>query len=184
MNDSLLLLSNFMKNPKEVGAVAPSSKFLTREIVKNINFSKSKNIIELGPGLGTFTKAILKKARPDAKLFCFEVNKKFCDYIRKNISDERLVLINAGAEKVSSIKKFNVKRADCIISGLPFRNFSYAIRRMIFQAVKDSLTDEGKFILFQYTNGLGKTLSYHFSNIKRKFVALNVPPSFVYVCQK
>ena len=67
MNDSLLLLSNFIKNPKETGAVAPSSRFLTKEIIRNIDFKASKNIVELGPGLGTFTKAILKKANANAK---------------------------------------------------------------------------------------------------------------------
>ncbi len=185
MNDSLLLLSNFIKNPKEVGAVATSSKFLTREIIRNVNFEKSRNIVELGPGLGTFTKAILKKARPNAKLFCFEVNEKFCQFIKKNIVDDRLDVINCGAEEIRAIlKKFNIKKADCIISGLPFRNFSDARKRQILKEVKNSLSEEGKFILFQYTNGLNKILKSNFSNVKSRFVALNVPPSFVYICEK
>ena len=71
MNDSLLLLSSFIKKPKETGAVAPSSKSLTKEIIKNIDFKSSRNIVELGPGLGTFTKAILKRANLTTKLFCF-----------------------------------------------------------------------------------------------------------------
>ncbi|MBI3035004.1 SAM-dependent methyltransferase, partial [Candidatus Woesearchaeota archaeon] len=120
MNDSLLILSSFIKNPKEVGAIAPSSKFLTREIINSIDFRKSKNIVELGPGLGTFTKAILKKAKPEARLFCFEVNKKFCAYLASNISDERLKIVKAGAENLgSNLKKLRIKDADCIISGLP-----------------------------------------------------------------
>ena len=77
MNDSLLMLSSFMKKPKEIGAIAPSSKFLTNEIIKSIDFSNSDCIVELGPGLGTFTKPLLKKANPKTKLLCFEINKKF-----------------------------------------------------------------------------------------------------------
>jgi len=185
MKDSLLLLSNFIKNPKEVGAVAPSSKFLTREIIKHINFKTSKVIVELGPGVGTFTKAILAKAKPNAKLFCFEVNKNFCSYLAKHIVDKRLVVINAGAEKLSSnLKSLGIKEIDCVISGLPFRNFSDKTKKKIFKEIKNSLSSNGKFILFQYTNELSELLGSHFSRVEKRFVPLNVPPSLVYVCEK
>ncbi|MBI2659294.1 methyltransferase domain-containing protein [Candidatus Woesearchaeota archaeon] len=185
MKDSLLLLSSFIKKPKETGAVAPSSKFLTREIIKNIGFKEARNIIELGPGLGTFTKAILEKANPDSRLFCFEVNRKFCSHLNKNITDERLVVINASAEKIShSLKKFNVKKVDCVISGLPFLNFPEPKKQEILQEIKNSLSDNGKFILFQYTNGLSRLLESHFSKVDRKFIPLNIPFAFVYVCGK
>ena len=185
MRDSLLLFSNFIKKPREVGAVAPSSKFLTMEIIESIDFKTSKNIIELGPGAGTFTKAILKKANPDARLLCFEVNKKFCRYMAQSISDKRLAIVNAGAEKIKiNLKKFKIKDADCIVSGLPFLSFSIAKKAQILKEVRNSLSDKGKFVLFQYTNGLSKMLESHFSKVNRKFVPLNVPPAFVYLCEK
>ena len=185
MKDSLLLFSSFLKNPKETGAVAPSSMFLTNEIVKNIKFEASKNIVELGPGLGTFTKVILKKASPGTRLFCFEVNEKFCSHLAKNIIDERMTIIRAGAEKLSgNLKKLKIKEADCIISGLPFLNFSDAKKRRILREVKNSLSNNGRFILFQYTNGLGKMLESYFSKVSRTFVPLNIPCAFVYVCEK
>ena len=185
MKDTLMLISNFIRKPGEIGAIAPSSKFLTKEIVGSIDFKTSKRIVELGPGLGTFTKAILKKSGPDAGIFCFEVNKKFCTYLGKHINDKRLIIINDGAEKISSsLKKFNIKKADCIVSGLPFRNFSEPKKRKILKEIKNSLSDEGAFVLFQYTNGLGSLLESYFGSVGRKFVALNVPPAFVYRCRK
>ena len=185
MKDSLLLLSNFIKNPKETGAVAPSSKFLTKEIIKNIDFKASKNIVELGPGLGTFTKPILKNANPNARLFCFEVNKKFCGYLTKNIIDDRLVIISTGAEKIgSNLKKLKIKEADCVISGLPFLNFPESQKRKVLEEVKNSLSDNGRFVLFQYTNGLSKLLESYFRKVSRTFVPINIPPAFVYVCEK
>lgn len=184
MKDSLLLLSNFIKNPKQIGAVAPSSRFLTREIVGSIG-KNSKNIVELGPGVGTFTKAILKKARLDAKLLCFEVNRNFCSHLKQSIVDERFEVINAGAEKIKeNLKKFGIEKADCIVSGLPFRNFSEAKKSRILDEVETSLSGNGRFVLFQYTNGLNKMLDVRFANVKRKFISLNVPPAFVYVCEK
>ena len=185
MKDSLLLLSHFIKKPREVGAVAPSSRFLTNEILKGIDFKNSKNIVELGPGLGTFTKAILRKSSPKTRLFCFEINKKFCDHLERNIIDERLTIINSGAEKISkNIKKFKIENADCIISGLPFLNFSDSKKRKILQEIRCSLDNQGKFVLFQYTNGLGKLLKNYFAKVEKRFVPFNIPPAFVYICGK
>ncbi|MBI2557729.1 methyltransferase domain-containing protein [Candidatus Woesearchaeota archaeon] len=185
MKDSLLLLSNFIKKPKEVGAVAPSSKFLTKGIIEDIDFKASRNIVELGPGLGTFTKAILKKSGPYTRVFCFEVNGKFCDYLRKNVIDERLTIINASAEDLNkNIRKSKVKNVDYVVSGLPFLNFSTSKKKRILQEIRDSLNDGGKFVLFQYTNGLRELLESYFGSVERKFVPLNVPPAFIYLCRK
>ena len=180
MNDSLLLLKNFIKNPRETGAVIPSSRFLTKEIVSSIDFEASKNIVELGPGVGTFTKIILKRAKPDARLFCFEVNKKFCGYLEKNIIDKRFMVINAPAEKLSSnLKRLKISKVDCVVSGLPFRNFPDGKKSSILTQVKNSLNDKGRFVLFQYTNGLSGMLESHLSKVKRNFVPIKMPPAFV-----
>lgn len=150
-----------------------------------MDFKSSKCIVELGPGIGTFTKAILEKAKPDTKIVCFEVNKAFCSYLNRNFNDKRLVVVNAGADKIKdNLKKFNIKEADCIISGLPFRNFLDKDKEKILIEIKDSLGSKGKFILFQYTSNLSKMLKLHFTGVSRKFVPLNMPPAFVYICEK
>ena len=184
MNDSLLFLSNFIKYPKEVGSIVPSSKSLTKEVIKGIDFKKSDFIVELGPGSGTFTKAILKRARPDSRVICFEVNKKFCNYLNEKIIDKRLTIINSGAEKIN--RNFGIKqsKADYVVSGLPFRNFSAGKKKKIIGEVRNCMKDDGKFILFQYTNDLKKLLESYFPKVERKFVPANIPPAFVYVCEK
>ncbi len=185
MNKSMLFLANFIKNPREVGAIAQSSKFLTKEIVRDIGPENPQNIVELGAGLGAFTKAILKKASPGSKVFCFEINKRFCRHISESLIDERLTVINEGAEKLGAkLKRLNAGKADCIISGLPFFNFSESKKRKILMQVRNSLSDKGIFVLFQYTNGLGKLLHSRFNKVKRKVVPLNIPPAFVYICEK
>ncbi|MBI3026730.1 methyltransferase domain-containing protein [Candidatus Woesearchaeota archaeon] len=185
MKDSLLHLSTFLKNPKEVGAVAPSSKFLTKEVISSIEFKSLNTIVELGPGTGTFTRAILEKAEPDTRVLCFEVNKKFCRYLSNNIKDRRLTVVNSGAERLGIVlQKFKIKNVGCIVSGLPFFNFSDKKKRKILNEARDSLNKQGRFILFQYTNGLSDMLKSCFAKVNRKFVPVNVPPSFVYICEK
>lgn len=185
MKDSLMMLVNFLKNPKQTGSIAQSSKFLTREIVRNVDFKNSKCIVELGPGIGTFTKAVLEKAGPDTKIVCFELNKTFCSHLNRNFKDKCLIVVNAGADKIKeNLKKFNIKEADCIISGLPFRNFSDKDKKKILKEIKNSLSHKGRFVLFQYTDNLSKMLKLNFHRVSRKFVPLNIPPAFVYICEK
>ncbi len=183
MKETLAMMLSFLKNPKEVGSITPSSRYLTNEIIKNIDFKNSRNFIELGHGLGTFTKEILKKSDSNSKLVCFEVNKEFCSYLDKNHADSRLIVINAGAESIiMNLKKLHIRKADCVISGLPFRNFSAAKKKKILAQVKNCLNKNGSFVLFQYTDTLEKMLGSYFNSIKRTMVPLNIPPCFVYAC--
>ena len=50
--------------------------------------------------MGVFTKSILKHARPDAQVVCFEIDEKFCTHLSKKYQDKRLRVINTGAEHI------------------------------------------------------------------------------------
>lgn len=185
MDDKILFFSSFLKYPKEIGSVMPSSRFLTKEVMKNIDFENVKYIAEYGPGTGCITKEILKRARKDAKIFCFEINKRFCSHLRNNIKDERLIIINDSAENIKKyLKKFNIPKIDCIVSGLPFSTLSDNKKSIIIEETKDTLKSDGKFVVYQFLNQIKDYLYHYFSNISIKFVPLNLPPCFVYTCEK
>ena len=185
MDDKILFFSSFLKYPKEIGSVAPSSKFLAKEILKNVDFKNAKYIAEYGPGTGCITKEILKRASKDARILCFEINKKFCSHLRKNIKDERLIIINDSAESIKkNLKKFGIPKIDYVISGLPFSTLPKNKKYSIIKETRNTLKSDGKFVIYQILNNLKKHLHKYFSNISIKFVALNIPPSFVYVCEK
>ena len=185
MDDKILFFSAFLKYPKEIGSVAPSSKFLTDEILQHIDFKNAKYIAEYGSGTGRITTEILKRARKDAKILCFEINAKFCSYLRKNIKDDRLIIINDSAENVKKyLKKLDIPKIDCVVSGLPFTNLNVNKKYAIIKETKNTLNASGKFIVFQFfLNNFKKYLYNYFSNISTKFVPLNIPPCFVYVCE-
>lgn len=186
MDEKLLFLSTFIKYPKEIGSVMPSSKFLTDEILKNIDFKNARYIVEYGPGTGRMTTRILNLARKDAKILCFEINKEFCSYLKKKIKDNRLIVINDSAENIKKyLKKFNIPKIDYVVSGLPFTNLSINKKYFIIEETKKTLKMKGKFVIFQFfLNNFKKYLYHYFSNISIKFVPLNIPPCFVYVCEK
>jgi phospholipid N-methyltransferase len=164
-------LSEFFLHPREIGAVTESSKFLARTMAKP---SKDiKHVVEFGAGTGPVTTEILKILPEDGRLTCFEVNPKFCRKLEE-IKDNRLKIINDGAENCSKY----VDNLDCIISGLPLTVFTDIQREEIL-----SITGScKKYIQLQYTPVLGKKIKKQFKKVTTKFVPLNIPPAFVYVC--
>jgi len=182
----MLFFSMFLKYPKEIWSIAPSSRFLRNKVLKNIDFRNAKYIVEYGPGTGPVTKEILKRARKDARILCFEINKKFCSHLRENIRDERLTIINDSAENIEKcLKKLNIQKIDYIISSLPFFILPDNKKYIIIEETKNALRNKGMFVVFQsVTNNFKKHLKRYFSKISVNLVSLNIPPCFVYVCEK
>lgn len=185
MDEKILFFSTFIKYPKEIGSIVPSSKFLIDEILKNIDFKNAKYIVEYGSGTGRITKEILKRARKDAKIICIEINKKFCSYLRRTIKDKRVIIINDSAENIKQyLKKYDIPKIDYVISGLPFSSLDVEEKCTIIEETKDTLKNNGKFVVYQFLNNFKRYLYNYFSKISMKFVPFNIPPCFVFVCEK
>lgn len=166
-----------------VGAVRPSSRFLVRSMLQNIDFSKAKVIVELGPGTGVFTEEILTRMRPDAQLLVFELNETFVDYLRNQFVDERVTFIHDSAENISThLANASLSGADYIISSLPLANFSDALRDAIVTESKRSLRKNGRFLQFQYSLQSKKYFESKFTHVHISFTLWNIPPAFVFVC--
>jgi len=163
-------VSEFLKHPKQVGAVAASSSFLAKKMAQQIG--NAINVIEFGPGTGCVTKEILRKLPANGKLTCLEINPKFCDDL-KQINDQRLKVVNDDVRNYSR----RIKNFDCILSSLPLSIFEKSQRDKII-----ALSGRAKtYIQFQYTPFLKPKLKKYFEDVEIKFVPLNLPPAFVYI---
>jgi phospholipid N-methyltransferase len=146
-----------------------------------IDFSKAKVIVELGPGTGVFTRALLKEMMPQATLLAFEINDSLVKEIKK-IRDPRLRVLKVDATRLArTLEELDVT-PDYIVSGLPLRAMKTIVRNSILEDIK-SVLEEGKYIQFQYTRSLEKILQKMF-NVKRAHTLLNIPPAYVYTCTK
>ncbi len=172
----LSFLIEYARHPRKVGAVAPSSPALVEAMLEPVDWNKAKTIVEFGPGTGVITKGILAKLRKDATLTSFETNKTFYTNISR-LKDSRFTVRNQSAEMLDF-------KADAIISGLPLLAFGKTLRKNILLTVRKQLSDKGVFIQFQYTSKLESVLHRFFPNVKRTWVAKNIPPAFVYECRK
>lgn len=79
----------FLKNPRSIGAVAPSGKFLARKMMEPIDFERTKCIVEFGPGTGAFTREIMKRKGKDTKLILIEQNQIFCNRLKERYKNQR-----------------------------------------------------------------------------------------------
>jgi phosphatidylethanolamine/phosphatidyl-N-methylethanolamine N-methyltransferase len=178
-------LKQFWKNKKMIGAMAPSSRFLAQKMTDNIDFAKAKVIVEMGPGTGVFTKIVMRKMNQDTKLVVFELNEVFYKRLKKGIQDDRVILIHDSAENLSDyLEQHALQKADYILSSLPLSNFEEELKTTLLHTIEGSLAAHGSFIQYQYSLDAKKMLQSIFHSVEVSFTPLNIPPAFIYTCQK
>lgn len=183
MKNNTSFFKEFLKERKTIGAIAPSSRHLAKKMLSPIDFDKAINIVEFGPGTGIFTKEIIKRMKPEARLFVFETQKNFCDILHKDITDDRVIIINDSAEKLGEyMQKYGVEKADYTISSLPFTLIPDSIKNTILNSAVKYLKHDGLFIQYQYSLNALKLLKSKFKNVKIDFSPINIPPAFIYKC--
>ncbi len=184
MQSRLRFLKQWVRNPRELGSLTPSSRFLTGEVVGRIDFSQARYIAELGPGTGVFTQAILDQLAPDGKLLAVDTNASFVAHLRRTIRDPRLVPIQASAEHLDIVvAQAGWPRVDAVVSGIPYSLLPKPVARGILEAVQRSLAPGGVFVGYQYSRMLRSHLLDVFGNVHYRSVILNLPPAFVYTCR-
>ncbi len=184
MKTTLSFFKESIRNLRTTGAVVRSSKYLVREMLKPIDFSQARVVVELGAGDGVMTFEILKNLHPKARLLCFEINAQFCEMLRE-IQDERFVLIEDSAEKLGDyMRQLEINEVDYVVSAIPFVALSDELSYAIVQGCFTALKKKGLYIQFHYSTLIKKMYKKIFGNIDINFVALNIPPAFVMICEK
>ncbi len=166
-----------------LGSVVPSSPFLVNDMMNQVDWHRARVVVEYGPGVGTFTREILRRMRPDAVLLAIELNTDFVEYLTSQIRDPRFRVVHGSAAQVRSIlARHGLAPADYIISGLPYFNMSDSVRREILEESRLALKAEGSMVLFQYTRKLQPYLESSFSSVKRNFQLFNILPALIFHC--
>ena len=166
-----------------VGSMIPSSRFLAAKMLNHIPINDAKVVVELGPGTGVFTEKILEKISEHTQLIVIELNDDFFNTLNEKLNHPNLHLKHDSANQLGMyLKEIGVEKADLIISSLPLANIPSDMRKEIIETAKNCLTDNGKFVQFQYSLQSLKTLKRNFRSVKVDFTAFNFPPAFVYTC--
>ena len=178
--DSIELIKSFRTS----GTITPSSPRLIRRLLGSIEFESANCIIELGPGNGCVTKALLAKMNPGSTLISFELNTDFVNEL-KLIDDSRLHVVNSCASSIRQVlDELGIDQVDHIVSSLPLALIDDDVVETILQSAKNNLRDGGRFLQYQYSLKNYSDVKPMFSNVKLRFTLRNMPPAFVYDCVK
>jgi phosphatidylethanolamine/phosphatidyl-N-methylethanolamine N-methyltransferase len=177
-------LQGFLKRPKEVGSIIPSSRFLEREVVRRAIARDARTIVELGPGTGGTTRAILRAMSPQAKLLSIEINPRFARLLR-HMPDPRLTVHEGSASEImQALSQHGLPPADAILSGIPFSTMSRSLGLEILRSVHDALAPRGVFVAYQVRDRVEDLGRVFFGSAQVKTVMLNVPPMRIYRWRK
>jgi len=178
-----LFAKNFLQHPRMLGSFIPSSRFLIRTLLGEMDFDRARVIVEYGPGVGTFTLAMLARMRADATLLAIETNREFVDYLQGSTPDPRLKVIHGSAATVEgALKAHRLGKADYVISGIPFSTLPAAEREAVLHATHAVLKPNGAFLVYQFSPMVLASLRQVFSQVRRGFQPLNMPPAQLFYC--
>jgi phosphatidylethanolamine/phosphatidyl-N-methylethanolamine N-methyltransferase len=179
-----------------VGAIAPSSRYLTQAMLRPLPLENARLAVELGPGTGVMTRALLDLLPQDATLLAFEINSRFVQHMRSTIRDPRLVLIQAPAEALEEeLNRRGYRHVDAILSSLAMGLMSDQQRHALLSEISIRLKKTGTFTQYQYLHGLQfrerqlskfdmfGLLGRYFRSVQRKITWRNLPPAFVFTCR-
>ncbi len=181
----LLFAKNFFKHPNMLGWMFPSSPLVVQEVLKQIDWPNTRLIVEYGPGLGTFTRDILQRMRPDAKLVALETNEEFYKYLSVALPDPRLHLLHESATEVGPVlQRLGLSGPDYIISGIPFKTLREELRGEIVRRTHAVLRPEGRFLVYQMSSAVRPYLQSVFGDVQENFQRVNILPARLYYCAR
>jgi len=176
---------NFLRHPVMQGSLVPSSSFLVNDMLRRVDWKNARLVVELGPGVGTLTYAILKRMHSEAALVAIELNADFVGYLRNEVQDPRLHVVRGSAADVGKIlADLKLSQVDYIISSLPYANMRDSVRREILQESRQVLAPEGVLLFFQYTTKVVPYLRSCFKSVHQDFQLLNIPPALIFYCTR
>ena len=185
--DHLRHLGRFIRNPQTIGAVAPSSATLARRMVAGLDFGPGVRIVELGPGTGAFTRAIVERLGSSGRYLGIDLEPTFVEEIHQRWPD--LDVVCASAERLAELADARgLAPVDHIVSGLPFASLPRPMTRGILAGIQATLRPGGTFTTFVYFHSFGLPPAIAFrrdmtelmgTRLESWRVMRNVPPAIV-----
>ncbi|HTY16371.1 MAG TPA: methyltransferase domain-containing protein [Myxococcota bacterium] len=177
----VLFFRSFLERPMEVGSIIPSSRFLERRVARTAALRDARVVVELGPGTGGTTQALLRALRPDAHLLAIEINPRLAERVRKRLPDPRLVVhCGSAAEITDALVAHGLAAPEVVISGIPFSTMPRALALDILHSVRGALAPGGRFVAYQVRDRVAVLGREVFGPPSVALEVRNVPPMRVY----
>ena len=184
-----MFFRQWLRRPLSIAAISPSSRFLARRVVAALP-ADTRRVIELGPGTGTFTRALLDHGIAGDDLLALEFNPELHGYLRQQLPSIRVVLGDARELPDNpEVRRFiDEGPVQAMVSGLGLLAMSKDTQKEILAGAFRLMGDGGAFVQFTY----GPKVPVHpevmaelgLQAQRRGFTLRNLPPASVYVLRK
>lgn len=185
--EHLLLLGRFLCHPRSIGAVAPSSPALAEAMVQDFDLDGAVQVIELGPGTGALTAALVPRLGPSSRILAIDREPLFVERLQRQWPGVESVCGSATALREIAAER-GLGPVDLIMSGLPFASLPVAVTTQILDGIEHTLRPGGTFATFQYVHAYRWPSAVAFrraisrrmgSPPVRTLVLKNLPPAYV-----
>ena len=141
----------WLSNPRHIGVPVPSSQSLARAMAAQLSVAPNEYVVELGPGTGVVTQALLQAGLAQQQLIVVERDHRFLEQLRHRFP--QVLILQGDARNLRELlHQHGIKQIAAVVSSLPLLSMPDAIRHAIVHTVFSIIKPDGVFI--QYTYGL------------------------------
>jgi phosphatidylethanolamine/phosphatidyl-N-methylethanolamine N-methyltransferase len=181
--DELRFLRSLIARPRTIGAIAPSSAALARKMALQVDPSQSGHVLELGPGTGVVTEALIARGIAPERLIAIEADPDLAQLVVQRFPRARVLLADA-FDFARSLESESVEQLAAVVSSLPLLNFASTQRGALIASALERLIPGAPFVQFSYGWNApvppppGATLA------RAGIVFANLPPAQVWVYRR
>lgn len=181
IGDEVRFVRGWVSGPRKIGAISPSSRALARLMVRCAQPEPEGYTLELGPGTGVATLALIEAGVAPDRIVAVEHNGEFCRLLEKRFP--RLNVVHGDAFDLdTALAGFSDIRLSSALSGLPLLSFPLAMRLKCVEGVLDRLPKGRPLVQFSYgVKGPIGAMPGRIAVSRSKWVVLNLPPARAWI---
>jgi len=184
LDDEVRFIRSWIERPLSIGAVTPSGKVLARAMARYVDPSSSGPVVELGPGTGPVTEALVEAGVSPSRLVLVEFDPSFCRILQARYPEATLVQGDAYSLR-RLLETLLIQPATAVVSGLPLVTKPIRERWRLIRDAFDLMVPGAPFVQFTYSvaSPLPKRLGGFTAEASER-IWMNLPPARVWVYRK
>jgi phosphatidylethanolamine/phosphatidyl-N-methylethanolamine N-methyltransferase len=184
LDDEVRFLRSWIEKPLHMGAVMPSGRVLARTMAQYVDIDTSGPVVELGPGTGAITSALIERGVDQRRLVLVEYNPGFCALLRDRYPHAKIVQGDAYRLRDSLWNALSTP-ASAVVSGLPLVTKPMLTRLKLMRDAFLALAPGAPFVQFTYSVAppIPKSLPGVSTEASER-IWMNLPPARVWVYRK
>jgi phosphatidylethanolamine/phosphatidyl-N-methylethanolamine N-methyltransferase len=184
LDDEVRFLRSWIEKPLHMGAVMPSGRVLARTMAQYVDIDSSRPVVELGPGTGAITNALIERGVDQRRLVLVEYNPGFCALLRDRYPHAKVVQGDAYRLRDSLWNALSTP-ASAVVSGLPLVTKPMLTRLKLMRDAFLALAPGAPFVQFTYSVAppIPKSLPGVSTEASER-IWMNLPPARVWVYRK